>query len=254
VRTQQYILRPDEQTVQILNVSLRGETGPSSGLSTIDARTTFTSALDPNVSLKTLPWSSWMNTRVDSTMGKYVKTTSSAPELDNMSVRFANPGNESLKEARFFDDRTSSVDSNGNPFYYHPVSSETLTLNDIESFTYNDKPVNGEYTITTNTGDGTNPAGFSYMVKSNGTITSIPVAFFVVGDGDRPENRGEMPGYDDQSFQDIWDALRVNEPGAPNIGTNNLEVAIDQGRQYFRSPIDVVFIPMSRMLWKSPPT
>ena len=252
VRTQQYILRPDEQTVQVLNVSLRGETGPLSGLSTIDARTTFTSALDPKLSLKTLPWGSWMNTRIDGAIGKYVMTTSNAPELDSMSVRFANPANESLKEARFFDDRTSSVNSNGNLFDYHPISSETLTLNDIETFTFSDNPVNGQYTITQNTGDGTNPGGFSYKVTSKGTVTNIPVAFFVVGDGDRPENRGAMPGYDDQSFQDVWDALRVNETGATNIGANNLEIAIDSDGQYFSKPIDVIFIPMSRMLWKTP--
>ena len=250
VRTQQYILRPDEQTVQILNVSLRGESGPLSGLSTIDARTTFTSALDPSVSLKTLPWGSWMNTRIDNTIGKYVLTTPDAPGLDSMSVRFGNPASESLKEARFFDDRTSLNDGNGEIFDYHPISSETLTLNDVETFTFSDNPVNGQYAITQNTGDGMNPAGFSYMVRSNGTVTNIPVAFFVLGDGDMPENRGVMPGYGDQDFQDIWDAIRVNETGASNIGTNNLEIAIDKDAQYFSRPIDVVYVPMSRMLWR----
>ncbi|MBW2194880.1 MAG: hypothetical protein JRF37_04715, partial [Deltaproteobacteria bacterium] len=50
---------------------------------------------------------------------------------------------------------------------------------------------------------------------------------------------------------DIWDALRVNEGiGAPNVGSNVLEIAIDEGANYFSQPINVVYIPMSRMLWK----
>lgn len=52
---------------------------------------------------------------------------------------------------------------------------------------------------------------------------------------------------------DMWDALRVNEDwwGSPNIGKNNLEIAIDREANYFEKPIDVVYIPMSRMLWKN---
>ena len=68
---------------------------------------------------------------------------------------------------------------------------------------------------------------------------------YVVGDID---STGRSKGGTDE----IWDALRINEPGAPKIGSNNLEICIDNGMNtnIFSNPIDVVYIPMSRMLWK----
>lgn len=63
-------------------------------------------------------------------------------------------------------------------------------------------------------------------------------------------NVGEMIGYGEVSLDDIWDALRVNISEWPDIGNNNLEIVIDGQGNYFSNPIDVVYIPMSRMLWK----
>ena len=94
-----------------------------------------------------------------------------------------------------------------------------------------------------------------------------------MGDADTSENIGPspvdyspvVPPYEgealeaikEQPIRDIWDALRVNEPttGADpkydtrQIGFNNLEInLVGNG-----SNIDVVYTPMSRMLWKSEP-
>ena len=46
----------------------------------------------------------------------------------------------------------------------------------------------------------------------------------------------------------------ANGVDAYSIGNNTLEIAIDAGGNVFANPIDVVYIPMSRMLWKSEET
>ncbi len=88
--------------------------------------------------------------------------------------------------------------------------------------------------------------GFDYVFPSGvDNPQRINVAFYVVGDID-------CTGRSKGGIDEIWDALRINEPGAPKIGSNNLEICIDNGMNtnIFSNPIDVVYIPMSRMLWK----
>jgi hypothetical protein len=241
VRVQQYILRPDVQTVQVLNVCLRGAgAGDLSGLSTIDFTTRFTENYDGD--LRVLPWNEWLDTR-DQYGTRLVVSSSGAPELDNMYVRFTNPGGESLKESRSFDGRIEYPAGS----YWQPITknSEQLTINDsTESyvFTIADAPPSGKYTV-----DSHDSGGFDYVFQPDGSdLQRINLAFFVVGDIDY--NGGEYTG----KINDIWDALRVNEgEGAPNIGNNNLEIAIDAEKSFFSRPIDVVYIPMSRMLWKN---
>ena len=73
----------------------------------------------------------------------------------------------------------------------------------------------------------------------------MDVAFYEADDiGDAWSSSKSSAG-----FKDIWDALRVNEPGAPSIGEKNLEISIDEGTSVFSRPINVVYIPMSRMVW-----
>ena len=249
VRVQQYILRPDDNTVQVLNVSLRGGTGDLSGLSTIDWQTRFTESIVGR-NLKTLPWNTWLDTRTDGT-NRFVLTTLGAPQLQDMSVAFTNPASESLKESRAFDARTLL-----NNEYRQDISNEQLTLatgGGTETYTYASGPlVNGQYNVVPDhPGTGNNPGGFHYALRAGGLESTINVALFVVGDADTAENTGiSSQDYSDQNFKDIWDTLRVNESGAPNIGSNNLEIAIDGDKQFFNQPIDVIYIPMSRMLWK----
>ena len=250
VRVQQYVLRPDEQTVQVLNVCLR-EGGELKGISTIDWQTRFTESVNGR-DLKTLPWSSWLDTK-ESGNERYVLTTASAPELEAMSVVFQNPADESLKEARGF-----AAKSVRDAAVHQVIDQERLTLKAEGlggTFDYaggNAPLLDGQYRVVAHgAGTAPNPGGFHYAFRAGGSERSLNVAFFVLGDGDRPDNRGLASGdYSDVAFKDIWDALRVNEPGAPWIGGNNLEIALDAEKQVFSRPVDVVYIPMSRMLWK----
>jgi hypothetical protein len=251
VRVQQYILRPDAQTVQVLNVSLREGDGELAGISSIDWKTRFTESVD-GVNLKTLPWSQWLDTQ-ESGSGRYVITTAAAPELGEMSVAFTNPVEESLEEARVFAGK-SVLDS----VYCQAIDQERLTLvsdglSGIFDYAYGDASLmDGQYRVVAHSaGSSSNPAGFHYALRTGGSERNVNVAFFVVGDGDSSDNRGLSSGdYSSVGFKDIWDALRVNEPGAPQIGENNLEIAMDAEKQVFSQPIDVVYVPMSRMLWK----
>ena len=115
--------------------------------------------------------------------------------------------------------------------------------------TMSGSPGAGEFGIDS----GSTTSGFSYMLESS--VNRMDVNFYVLGDGDTTDNRGEIPGYRTElAFSDIWDSLRVNESGAADIGNNNLEIQIDPQMRFYESPIDTIYIPMSRMVWKSEPS
>ena len=249
VRAQQYILRPDNKTVQVLNVALRGQdAGNLAGLSTMDFTTTFKDDYDGD--LRCLPWGGWLGTQTDGTV-KWVNTGESSPDLDQMYVKFTNPSGEYLKESRWFGEKAFCV-------IHQFVMGEELEFSSLKNgqhtygYHYSDAlaepelyPANkvtlseGEYTVENVAG-----AGFNYTFAGE---NSINVTFFKVDDyGDGP--------VEPVAFADMWDALRVNEVscwGSKQIGENNLEIAVDREGNYFDKPIDVVYIPMSRMLWKT---
>lgn len=250
VRVQQYILRPDDKTVQMLNVCLRGrDSGDLAGLSTMDFTTQFRDSLPAGRDLRSLPWNEWLKTwSVDDS--RYVNSPEYNdyeqvnPQLDSIYVKFTNPGNESLKESRWFDIRGYDVQY---------IISEQLTINNNHEpydFTTG-SPVSGQYAVVPNAANGNNPRGFDYVL---GDGNRIKAAFYILGDGDRDDNQGTSEvDYSNMEFNDIWDALRVNEgyvTGDADIGNNNLEIAIDAENNFFAKPIDLVYIPMSRMLWK----
>ena len=253
VRVQQYILRPDDKTVQVLNVCLRGDSGDLAGLSVMDITTQFRDKLPADRDLRSLPWNEWLKTGSAQTEGRYVHSPEYNgqeqinPQPDSMYVKFTNPGNEYLKESRGFDIRSNDVQY---------IISEQLTINTInnnsEPYDFTTGfPVSGQYAVAPNAGNGNNPCGFDYVL---GDGNRIKAAFYVVGDGDRDNNQGTSEfDYSDIEFNDIWDALRVNEgyvTGDADIGNNNLEIAIDAEKNLFAKPIDLIYIPMSRMLWK----
>lgn len=263
VRVQQYVLRPDDRTVQLLNVCLRGaDAGDLSGLSTMDFTTTFSGEGYPlEKDLRDLPWNDWLNTQKSVGFNGiisayYVNTTSDAPELYSMSVKFINPVNESLQESREFKGKISDPTEIGGVIWMQNIGPEKLTINETLNYTYTHRnaPGSNQYTIVSNPVTDGNPDGFKYMINPGPGPQYINVAFYAVGD----RGEGIIGGFDGDddgpgvNFKDIWDALRVNEPGgAPNIGNNNLEIAItDAENNFFSKPIDVVYIPMSRMLWK----
>ncbi|MBW1806480.1 MAG: hypothetical protein JRJ06_09035, partial [Deltaproteobacteria bacterium] len=231
VRSQQYVLRPNDTTVKVLNVSLRGkDAGNLSGLSIMD----FTTSLKTGRSedLRELPWNDWLNTKNGEGEGvyRYVESPTGFPELKSMSVVFKNPQKESLKEFRTF---------NGRPQFgeviipTQEIDVEQLTLNSCTPYDFEDIPTwdsnydswfpgVGSYTVRSHS------AGFDYRL---GDGTSIDVAFYALGDGENAGDLSNSPAGGD--INDIWDALRVNEGGtSPDIGSNVLEIAIDQNADY----------------------
>jgi len=256
VRAQQYILRPDDKTVQVLNVCLRGQdAGNLAGLSTLDFTTTFKGNEGlKGWDLRDLPWGQWLETKIIKNRklvytGETPKRDYNYPDLDQMYVKFTNPSGEYLKESRWFGGEAhchyhqfvmgeelelSSLKNGKHTYGYH--YAEALTEPELYPATKVTLP-EGDYGVENIEG-----AGFNYTFASD---KSINVAFFKVDDyGDGP--------VESVDFADMWDAMRVNESwGSPQIGTNNLEIAIDREANYFDKPIDVVYIPMSRMLWKN---
>jgi len=268
VRNQQYILRPDNQTVQLLNVTLRGA-GSDAGLSSMDFTTRFADEFTGN--LRLLPWNLWLETMGTAGDGywapdggedyRYVGTTPSAPTLEYMSVEFASPSGDWLREYRSFFDK--SYDG-----LRQEIDEEFLYLSSGDVYRYTDDWITAgpdEYWVRPEGWgdalgtDDNNPWGFDYMV--GGDIEPLmEVDFYVMGDSDTPFNIGTSTddysqGDDVRTYaiRDIWDALRINEPNTGSgiydtrqIGTNNLEISfIGSGLE-----IDVIYTPMSRMLWK----
>ena len=249
VRVQQYILRPDEKTVQMLNVCLRGGSGDLAGLSTMDFTIQFRDSLPTDRDLRSLIQNEWLETRTTQDGRRYVYSSEYNideqvnPQLDSMYVKIMNPGNESLKESRGFDIRMNDVQY---------INSEQLTINNNPA-PYNfttGSPASGQYAVVPNVGNGNNPRGFDYVL---GDGSRIKAAFYVLGDGNSDNNQGiSEVDYSNVEFNDIWDALRVNENNdGLYIGTNNLEIAIDAEKNVFTKPIDLIYIPMSRMLWQN---
>jgi len=253
VRVQQYILRPDTETVQLLNVCLRSGSGELSGISTVNWTTNFSESYTGD--LRNLPWSTWLDsneTALENRIERYVSGALGIkpPLLESMTVTFSNPNHEFFMSKRTFND---SFIENFND-YRQVITGESLRLDNgdsVNSFEYtaDASPKNGEFRPDYS---ATIDNGFGYVLGS--VKNKINIDFFVVGDGDRPENRGEISGYGGNlKFNDIWDSLRVNETGAATIGNNNLEIEIDPEKRFFKKPVNVIYIPMSRMLWKSEP-
>ena len=166
-----------------------------------------------------------------------------------MSVEFVNSGGESLTESREFSLEIGQ-DKYGRSL--QNIAAEQLAIyakGDLNTYGYvSGSPGVGEYSIASN-GPGT---GFYYDIE--GSNSDINVAFYAVGDEDDTGNY-QYPG----SMDDIWDALAVNESFHPTVGNGkNLEIVMDPTADgdpdrlgnTFNNPIDVVYVPMSRMLWK----
>lgn len=255
VRAQQYVLRSaDNTSVQVVNACLRNESQMSSMVFTTNFRNSYAG------NLTELPWNEWLGTlenSPDESGKRFVWNTfdggnlENIPDLLSMNVEFRNPVNESLAETRLFEERQRIPE--GPSWYYNNIESDTLTINDVSSFTYIDgNPGANQYTI------GTFSNGFYYRFEQIGVDDppTIDVNFYVAEDGDAGLYTGQAQMYKyagDSQINDMWDALRVNlAHGSPFIGARNLEINIDNGVQteYFSEPIDVIYIPMSRMMWK----
>lgn len=249
VRAQQYVLRPDAKTVKVLNVCLRGQdAGSLSGLSTMD----FTTILktDYQGDLRALPWGKWLDTERDlEFFGDAVLTdmefdsdNETTPQPREMYVQFKNPAGEAIKFNRKFGEEIPIEYKNS---FLQPIAEETLSIS-------SNKLGSRSYAYSRNGGSGTfsvaeTDQGIEYVLSdSGGTTKFLDIALYLADDyGTRQQAIAAQDEY-----EEIWDALRVNEPDSPSIGSNNLEISIDEGGSIFAKPLDLVYIPMARMEWK----
>ncbi len=282
VRVQQYILRPALNTVKVLNVSLREAGSDLSGMSTIDFTTEFKEDIQEWRDLRSLPWGDYLTTRYDAGGNKYIRYyDQSYIEVAKMSVKFTNPGNESVSEVRHFADGE----------YYSPdyiiqnVTSETLTWQNAGT---SDSRTN-TFTFTQVDGGGYYTPEYQYISHFVGGPESgyyesddrsynefdvfdddelvaaadtkiLDVNIYAVRDDYSNEfEDGGLPGdpedgvdYEEiDGFADIWAVMGANEVVEGVQGDQidgSIEIIMNK-EGFFAKPVDTIFIPMSHMLW-----
>ena len=242
LRAQQYVLRPDPNTVQVVSVNLRAASADDlSGLTVMDWRTRFVSAAPAGSDILALPWGEYLKTLVGDGGERFIDNTSEY-ELDGMSVSFRH-ANDSLTESRRFGaldgvqmvlDETLLV--NGQPFIYDTDLSQPSTYaveNIYEAY-----------------------LPFHYQIRTAaGEIGCIDFHGYVVGNATESANIGLISGYENLAIREIWQALAVNKAGGVNIGGNNLEIRFDENYSdlgLLGAPLDIVYVPLPSMEWTSP--
>ena len=243
VRTQQYVLRPDEKTVQLLNVSLRGGTGAHAGITSLDFVTFLNNTLPDD--LTSLPWDQWLTTV--SGDGIYLYDYTDNPyflDLDRMSITLTAPNTDSFQETR---EVGNGISETG--WAQLAILQDTLTYDlDGVSGSYTNSYFNDvQYYVESS------PGTLRYAEANEGdaTIANIDI-YNLPNDFDINNNEGPL-AKTGLPFDDIWDVLRVDwivGDGGPIIGTNNIELAVRQGDS-LNVAIDALYIPMSHMLWRN---
>ncbi len=257
VRVEQYILRPEPDVVELLNVNLR--TGDD--LTTMAWTTRFNQSLDilPTGQLKTLPWDSYLDT-CDIFGSPYILSPYQPNGIypNEMRVEFSH-NDDGFAEGRRFKERKWFFG------YTQEIYDRQLwvkNFNDDEAMNYAKSVWSGEesrfiqlkgtYSIddgrrnATIGGEYNNPKGFEYGFKNDsGTFKTIEATFYVISDDGVRQDYGSM------RINDVWDALRVNMGSSgKNIGSNNLEMMFSSA-VFSYGPIDLIYVPTSRMEWKN---
>ena len=259
-KTQQVVLRPNDHEIILAGGSLRGaDASDLAGITNLVLGMTFSNegGYSTNLPVTDLPLHDFLGTESDNN-GSFIYNEHPYVEVGTKWYKFINPSGEYLREDTSLDPRVEIGEGVKDIKQY--INSEELTLVNMDP----SGSLNSPATFTHNF-DSTDPLGaneyrtepgyekFTFMF-GNTSINSIDVAFWAVGDNNtNREYLGEI--------EDMWDAFRVNEPYGPQIGENNLEIIIDptpgtpdnptnRDNNYFRDPIDMVYVPMSRMIWK----
>jgi hypothetical protein len=231
VRSQQYLLRPDEKTAEVVAVNYRSSDAEDlSGITVMDWTTTFAETLPSGSALRDLPWDDYLTVNRD---GDPYVNNSSDYTLDNMIVEFTFD-TDSIKEARTFGSLSSSRQD---------IDRETLSVN-ASNFKYDESGGKNTYSI------GSISGGFSYDMAGPKDNSVIEVKTYVVGDADGTDNTGEISGIDKLEITDLWTALAVNTTTGVDIGSNNLELAFSNGtsdKDLMDGTIDLVYVPIPRM-------
>jgi hypothetical protein len=263
VRVQQYILRPDAQTVRVLNVCLRN----GDDLTSLDFKTVFRGDGYPLGSdLRQLDWAGMTDVQFYYKPGElnpyYAIGDLSYPiEMDHMSVKLANGANESLMETRYFGDIIGTNQL---------LDYESLVVENSDGLTYAPKWNNythPDWALDPDMNGNDEPGNwYSYF---NDTARSENGYEGYPHDLHHADQRFDLTFYslsDDGSGEPIpvkinggiWGALAVNEEGSNNfIGNRNLEIVISNGvlrngtsSSFLNHDISTIYIPMSRMLWR----
>lgn len=220
VRIDQFIVRPDAQTVHVFNQSVRIKDGNTFDAMKMEWNTTFTE--DYTGDLRQLPWSKWLNTQETDDAIRYVMTDPNAPELDSMQVTFTNPLNEYWQAYRGFQEKGNALGAAAQVIDNDLLSFKTFTMATPRTYAMDGYRIRA------------NEDGLVYQFADG--FSDVDISFSAADE--------TLP------FKDIWDVLRVNEAGAADIGeAGALEIAIDSSQQVFSQTIDVLYIPMSHMEW-----
>ncbi|MBI4957968.1 MAG: chitobiase/beta-hexosaminidase C-terminal domain-containing protein, partial [Desulfovibrio sp.] len=242
VRVQQYVLTPDDYSVEALNINLRGSgAGNLSGLAYMDWKTVFSDSIG-GVNLTTLPWGHWLNTQ--------------GTQLGGVDpLRVANPSSYGLvgmwvsvagSSGAIGESRTFNGLSGG----YQNISQQMLKVSNNATgasteFKFDPSPANPSLVqsyYTSLSGSG-NPQGFKYSINDKGISREINTNFYVLGNSTTTASEGVMStGFGTVSFKDIWMALGTGTSSTmPSIGShakgfgdngligNNLEIRFQDG-------------------------
>ena len=257
VRVEQYVLRPDSKTVEVLNVSLRTqEAGSLAGLSTLDWKTEFNKSLDALDSgqIRDLPWNNYLDSYGDKINSP---ETSGNVYPSIMSIELRKSG-DYLRENTDFSSRhkdhgdwIQDIDSKTLSFDLTGIGAKTRL--DIKNRVTNSDPSSGHPVSIRPLNEAAAPDGFRYDVYfGHNNIKSIYVSFNVISDS----GTNVSSGYDSKHFYTLGDALRANlvSGDSRNIGENNLELTVSSKRRTdpnFAGSrlIDVIYTPLPRLTW-----
>ncbi len=245
LRVQQYLFRPDPNTIQVVDVNLRAAGADEfAGLTVMDWRTRFTSVVPAGSDILTLPWSDYLTTQEVGSERSVANATSY--ELSSMSVNFRH-GSDSLTESRGFDSTLAGRQ-------VLTAGTEALEVNG-KLFAY-DSSVGSASTYLVETISGESNLPFHYYIRDeNNDYGCIDFYGFVVGNALDSSSTGLITGYESLDISNIWEALLVNMAGGVNIGSNNLEIYFDEYYSdlgLLNQPIDIIYVPLPSMEWKTP--
>ena len=235
VRVEQYIMRPADNQVQILNINLRTDDTSNlarHGLSTLSFTTTFNRIIEGD-ELNELPWQEYLDVfeesgsyRITSTDPTYYQVGSSDPKLaypTKMKIDLAH-NNDSIEETVWFEERTYSTT------WYQDIS---------ETYQFS---VNGtsEYTAIDEYYDNAAQTAAGFTVDLSGRHTLVSNFYVIDNAGDAVSN--------EYSYDDLRDMLSVGLFQLSN--GSNLE-AVFNCSDVFSQPIDVIISPMKDSNWEA---
>jgi hypothetical protein len=235
-RLEQYIFRPSDQEINILNVSFRG--GLAAPYSSMYVKLEFNNSLNSLTSheIRNLPWETYFSDSF--TTLDYGTATAPTVYPVKESVKFENTGGINYVQVQ----RTLGAVS-CSPNCVQAITADTFTVNN-PGFGVN--AVTDTYTVNpppTASNSGGNTAATVFYVSTTNFGFGPMFANFSI----RPiDANGAIVG--NFTFDNIWDVLGTNLTGFNQIGTANyveINVSMNGG-----ASTNVVYVPIRSMLWR----